>query len=204
MSSGKTTARLFVALDLAGEVCDELAAWAREAAAGSGLRVQGTGDGPLRLLAAQSLHLTLCFLGERPAQEIDAIDAALEACATDVGELSLGAALWLPAKRPRALAVEVHDGAGELGRLHGALSRTIAGATAWEPDRRRFRAHVTVARVRGGARAARQSLAARPQLPATPRLAFAVESITLYDSRLDPAGAVHEALASSRLLPPEP
>ena len=98
------TARLFVAADPPAEVCEALAAWARETtaewAAGSPRRSRRTP----RVLRADSLHLTLCFLGERPAQEVDAIDAALEACAVGVGELTIGAPLWLPAKRPRTLA----------------------------------------------------------------------------------------------------
>ena len=193
------TARLFVAIDPPAPVRAGLAVWAREAVAGSGLRVAG---GPLRLLDAQALHLTLCFLGERPAQEVDAIDAALEACAVGVGELTVGAPLWLPAKRPRTLAVEVHDGAGELGRLHDALARAIAAATAWEGERRRFRGHITLARSRGRGRGAR-TLAGLGPLAATPSLRFTPEAVRLYRSTLAPGGAVYEPLASSRLLPAE-
>lgn len=196
------TMRLFVAIDPPRPVREQLAAWARQVAAASGLRIAGGRTAPLRLLDAQSLHLTLCFLGERPAQELDAIDAALDACAADVGELSLGAPLWLPAKRARALAVQVHDRAGELGGLHDELARAIAAATAWEAERRRFRAHLTVARVRGSGRGARASLSGT-SLPPSPRASFSPEAVTLYRSRLAPEGAVYEALASSRLLPRE-
>ncbi len=200
--SGRGTVRLFVAIDLPRAVREALAAWARGALSGSGIRVGAGPGGPLRLLEPETLHLTLCFLGDRPAQEVDAIDAALDAGATSVGELSVGAPLWLPAKRPRALAVEVHDRAGELGRLHDAVTRGIAGATAWEPERRRFRAHITLARVRARGRSA-QALLWQTSLPATPRLRFQPQSLTLYSSRLAPGGALHEPLASSRLLPGE-
>jgi RNA 2',3'-cyclic 3'-phosphodiesterase len=200
--SREAAIRMFVALQLPEDVCERLALWAREAASASGLRLQGGSGGPLRLLAPQSLHLTLCFLGNRPAQELGAVRAALEACAEGVGELSVGAPLWLPRKRPRALAVELHDHAGEVGRLHDALARAISDATAWEPERRRFRPHITVARLRPGRRAAERSIAGQA-LPATPRLAFVPDAVTLYRSILDPGGASYEALASSRLLPSE-
>ncbi|HXW58286.1 MAG TPA: RNA 2',3'-cyclic phosphodiesterase [Solirubrobacteraceae bacterium] len=193
------TARLFVAIDPPAGACERLTAWAREATIASGLRVSG---GAVRLLDAGSLHLTLCFLGERPTQEIDAIDAALQAGAVGVGELSIGAPLWLPRKRPRALAVEVHDGAGELRGLHDALARAIAQATAWEPDHRRFRGHVTLARLRGRGRGAR-TLAAPGGLPATPSLRFTPQMVTLYRSTLAPGGSLYEPLARSRLLPAE-
>jgi RNA 2',3'-cyclic 3'-phosphodiesterase len=195
----RATARLFVAIDPPTDVRERLTAWAREAMIASGLRVQG---GAVRLLDAGSLHLTLCFLGERPAQEIDAIDAALQACAVGVGELSIGAPLWLPPRRPRTLAVEVHDGAGELGGLHDALTRAIAQATAWEPERRRFRGHVTLARLRGRAHGVR-ALAMRGSLPATPALAFTPAAVTLYRSTLAPGGSLYEPLARSSLLPAE-
>ncbi len=197
----RATTRLFVAIDPPAAVRARLTAWARDALAGSGLRVAG---GPLRLLDAQALHLTLCFLGERPAQEVDAIDAALEACAVGVGELTVGAPLWLPAKRPRTLAVEVHDGAGQLGRLHDALARAIAQATTWEGERRRFRGHITLARSRGRGRGrGARTLFALGPLAATPRLRFTPEAVTLYRSTLAPGGSVYEPLASSRLLPAE-
>jgi 2'-5' RNA ligase len=199
--SGKATARLFVAIDLPGAVRERLATWARGAVAGSGLQAHRGVGRPLRLLEAQALHLTLCFLGSRSAQEIDAIGLALDACAVDVGELTVGAPLWLPPKRPRALAVEVHDDAGELGRLRAAVAQAIFTATGWESERRRFTAHITLARMRDRAPGARGSIRDQPHLPATPRLRFIPESITLYRSLSSPAGAVYQALATSRLLP---
>jgi RNA 2',3'-cyclic 3'-phosphodiesterase len=195
----RATVRLFVAIDPPADACQRLATWAREAMLASGLRVKG---GAVRLLDAGSLHLTLCFLGERPAQEIDAIEAALRACAVSVGELSIGAPLWLSPARPRALAVEIHDGAGELGRLHDALARAIAEATAWEPERRRFRGHVTLARLRGRGRGIRTPVT-HSSLPATPALVFTPGAITLYRSTLGPGGSLYERLACSRLLPAE-
>src|SRR6202043_3841361 len=143
---------------------------------------------PLRLLAPGALHLTLSFLGSRPVGEIEAIGSALGACATQVGELSGGAPLWLPPRRPRALAVEIHDQAGELARLHEAVTGAIAAATGWEPERRRFRAHITVARMRAGAAPDRRSSRGESLLPATPQRCFTPTSVVLYRSWLSPAG----------------
>ncbi len=55
------TARLFVALDLPAAPRAELARWARSAAASA-----RAGGGHVRLLAPESLHATLCFLGSTP------------------------------------------------------------------------------------------------------------------------------------------
>ncbi len=187
------TARLFVAVVLPLAVCEELSAWARTA-----VRAVHS-PGGARLLDSEALHLTLCFLGNRPVAEIEPLAMALGACAEPACELSLGAPLWLPARRPRALAVEVRDRGGELARLQAALCDALACVGDWRPERRRFRAHVTVARVRGGARAGD-----RPVLPATPRLSFAARSVGLYRSWLAPAGASYDCLASCTLQPPGP
>jgi 2'-5' RNA ligase len=201
MSRG-ATARLFVAVDPPAEVCEELAVWAQGAAAGMGRRAD-SGARPLRLLEPGSLHLTLCFLGNRPVHEIEAISSTLSAWDTDMGELSVGAPLWLPPRRPRALAVEIQDRAGGLARLHDALTRAISRATAWEPERRRFKAHITVARMGERARRGLGSAGADPRLPATPQLRFTPESVVLYRSRLSRAGATYEAIAACRLIPAE-
>jgi len=207
MSRG-ATARLFVAADLPAPVREQLAGWARGAAAA--VRSAGA-PRPLRLLDPETLHLTLCFLGARPVEEIAVVGSALSACAADVGELSVGAPVWLPRARPRSLAVAIHDEGGELAGLHAAVTDAICAMTGWAPERRRFRAHITVARTSGrsGSRATRADpnptasnpIAGGLRLPATPQLRFSAESLTLYRSWLSPAGAVYEVVARSHLSP---
>jgi 2'-5' RNA ligase len=199
MSRG-ATARLFVAVDPPAEVCEELAAWARVAATGLGLRAGRGGRPPLRLLAPDTLHLTLCFLGSRPVSEIETIGGALSSCATRVGELRVGAPLWLPPGRPRALAVEVHDDGGGLATLHADVSRAIAAVSDWEQERRRFRAHVTLARLGAGFRL--RSRGEEPELRATPQLRFTPSAVVLYRSWLSRAGASYEPLVTSELQAP--
>lgn len=187
-----STARLFVALDPPAEVCERLADWARAATRASG---------PLpgvRVLEPESLHLTLCFLGSRPLAELGALAAALEASAQPVGELSLGAPLLLPRRRPRALAVAVGDPVGELESLHRRLLAALVDASDWEPEHRRLRPHVTVARMRSNERGG----AALVVLPGpSPQMRFTPRSIALYRSRLEPAGARYEEIARSELVP---
>jgi RNA 2',3'-cyclic 3'-phosphodiesterase len=189
MSRG-ATARLFVAVDPPAAVREALSHWARTAV----LRA-----GRLRLLDPQLLHLTLLFLGSRPVGEIEAIGSALRGCRTGVGELSIGAPVWLPPRRPRALAVEVHDPDGELTGLQQAVSRAVAGVSGWEPERRRFKAHITVVRMPAGAASDRRSGAAERPLPATPRLSFTPSRVVLYRSWLSAVGARYEAITTCEL-----
>jgi RNA 2',3'-cyclic 3'-phosphodiesterase len=221
--SPSSTARLFAAIDPPSIVREQLSAWAREVsgairghsdAAGD----QGPGAAKLRLLAPEIMHITLCFLGSRPVAEMEMLAAALDTCAGRAGELSLGAPLWLPPRGPRSLALEIHDGPdGWLGELQQRLSHAFARAVDWQPERRRFRAHVTVARIgRGGkpsrrvgrgrrARTGREASgepheqALPPPLPPTPQLTFTPVEVVLYRSWLDPQGASYEAIATRTL-----
>ena len=225
-------ARLFVAVDLPAAVRAELARWARTAASSVRAAQRAVPDldtpggtpprtraarppaarradrGRLRLLEPDALHMTLCFLGSRPVGEIEALGEALAtACAgaLPLGALAVGAPLWLPPRRPRALAVELHDDdANALGALHDSVAESLAavsdldlapGAGGRVASRRggRFRPHVTVARLR-----AADAPRARA-LPATPPLSFVPESVTLFRSWLTPTEAVYEGLATHAL-----
>lgn len=131
------TARLFFALDVGEEAREALAAWAQEA----------VGDDPaLRLVGAERLHLTLAFLGHRPQEEVAPLAALVDEVACPVGPLTAAGALWLAPRRPHVLTVAV---AGDLASLHDALW-TALEARGFERERRAFRPHVTVARVRRG------------------------------------------------------
>lgn len=196
MSRG-ARARLFVAVDPPPDVCRELGAWARALAGDLDLRSRRGSRRGLRVLDPDSLHLTLCFLGARPVAEIDTFAAAVGSWAGELGELRVGAPLWLPPRRPRALAVEVHDDHGELAALQADVARAITAASDWEPERRRFRAHVTLARIGAGVAIG----AGEAGLPPTPALRFTPQAVVLYRSWLSPSGASYEPLASGCLEP---
>jgi 2'-5' RNA ligase len=213
MSRG-ATARLFVAVDPPEEVSGELAAWARAALGGVGAAEPDRRERPapakVRVLGAETMHVTLCFLGGRPIGEIEAIAAALQAPPQQRVELQVGAPLWLPPRRPRALALELHDRTGALTRLHASVRDALAGTVDWQPERRRFRPHVTVARIgRGGDRRGRaagrrrgRSDAGAPQeltLAPSPQLSFAVGELVLYRSLLSREGARYEPIATRAL-----
>ncbi len=145
-----------------------------------------------------SLHLTLAFLGERSQDDAAAVGAALAGVARPVVALSLGAARWLPPRRPRVLAVDVVDGDGALGALQAALVAALGAAIGYVPEHPEYLAHVTVARVRG--RAPLAARAARRELPPVDGMGpFAAPALTLMRSRTDPDGARYEALARVEL-----
>jgi RNA 2',3'-cyclic 3'-phosphodiesterase len=179
--------RLFVALELPVDVRAALSEWAARHVAGS--------DG-LRLVQSDSLHVTLCFLGSVAATEIDALAVA---CGLATGSprpvLAVGQPAWLPPRRPGVLAVDLDDAGGALAGLQAKLSAVLADGGWYEPERRPFRPHVTVARVRRGTRAR------PPELPPPAPLRFVGSSVALMRSRPGSGGARYERLATVLLGP---
>jgi 2'-5' RNA ligase len=186
----RSHARLFVAVDPPPAIRNELAAWARSAARAGALR---PGTGSLRVLEADLLHVTVCFLGQRPAADIDQIVRALSSVDGSAGELALGAPAWLPPRRPRALAVEVAVREPGLDLLREQVFEVLSV----DRESRRFRPHVTVARMPP------RAVLERRELPPTPALSFAPDELVLYRSWLSPAGASYEPLASLALSAPD-
>lgn len=173
--------RLFVAAELPAGVVERLAAWTPRHDA-------------LRPVAPSALHLTLAFLGERPSD--GGLAGLLEPLARPVGELSAASApLWLPVRRPRALAVGVEDPSGALRALQADVSEALERSAGLAPADRPYLPHVTVARVRRGARAPRLELAPPALEP------FAATALTLFRSHLGGrGGARYETLASVALV----
>jgi 2'-5' RNA ligase len=172
--------RLFVALDLPHEARAALMAF----------RAVEADPAVWRPVSDEALHLTLAFLGHRPAQDAQAAEAVLRRCAGPAPPLVLGRALLLPPRRARVLCAEVADPDGELAAMQARVSEGLADAGIYEPEARPFRAHATVARLRAGARAPRTA-----RTPGPEPLAFRGEALTLYRSHLRHGGAHYEPLA---------
>jgi 2'-5' RNA ligase len=180
------TARLFVALELPGAVRAQLAAFGHAAA---------NADDGLRAVGDEALHATLAFLGHRDEADIPRAATAVRRIDPTSPPLALGEPLWLAPRRPHVLTVALDDPEGVLAALRDGLVEGLAGALDWEPERRRFRPHVTVARVRRGVRVQRD-------LPDAPQATFAGEAVTLFRSHLGRGPARYEALERVALTSP--
>jgi 2'-5' RNA ligase len=171
--------RLFVAL--------ELPAAARAALAAFRDRADPAVWRPVR---DEALHLTLAFLGHRPASDVPVVSELLRGLG-DTGPvpLVLGDGLLLPPRRARVLCAEVDDVSGALASLQARVSDGLVEAGVYEAERRPFRAHATVARLRSGARPPRAWDGDAPG-----PVAFAGGPLTLFRSHLGRAGAAYEPL----------
>lgn len=186
------TARLFVALDLPEAVSGALARWAASLAAA---------DTRLRAVRAESMHVTLCFLGERPSGEIDAIAAACaEFAPAPVFELATAGLVGFPSEqRPRVLAAAIEDRSRGLYRLQARLATALSELGVYRPERRTFNPHVTLARVGGKGQASRGEVGSSRGRAGQRLLApvpFMASSVTLLRSTISSAGSVYEPLRS--------
>lgn len=170
--------RLFAALELPGEVRAALVSW--------GARVSAR-EPAVRLVQADALHVTLVFLGEQPESELGAIGRTVVSQVRSLGPLQVGAAAWLPARRPGVLVADLGEEGDRLAKLQADLG---AALSAWhEPGTRDYRPHVTVARVRRGERISGGEVAAPP------RLVFEPVALALYRSFAQRGGSRYEAVA---------
>ena len=99
----------------------------------------------------------------------------------------------VPRRRPRLLALELSDEEGRGARLNQAVADGLAEAKLHQAEPRPFWAHVTIARVRRGARP-------RPPASVGPWVeAFTARTLTLYRSNQAPAGVRYSALERMEL-----
>ena len=189
-------ARLFVALDLPEAVREGLAEWQREAL--------GATDA-LRPLAPHQLHVTLCFLGYQAERDIERIAEIVTGVPPRGVRIRFDASpVAIPPRRPRLFAIEGDSPAAI--ELQRELSDLLEARRFYEPEKRPFWTHVTVARVRTERgkssgqvrrrRGAPMRVAEPPKpLPAELTEPFDAVRIALYRSTLRPTGAEYSSLA---------
>lgn len=183
-------ARLFVALDLPEEMRDGLVAW------------QGTfADPGLRPLRPEQLHMTLVFLGYQPEKEIERIAETAFDVDASAPEIELVAEpVGVPRSRPRLFALDAQaEGAVT---LQAQVSDRLQAAGFYEPEKRPFWPHLTVARVRrekrGSKRPARIESPPGP-IPEELQRPFKSVRVRIYRSYLRPQGAEYVPMAELEL-----
>jgi 2'-5' RNA ligase len=163
--------RLFCALTLPGETVERLVAWqARELRGG-------------RIVPPQNLHVTLAFLGGRPAGELPAIAAGLRDAARGAARPRLELRGYRET-RSVAMLTFVDEG-GHATALAERLQAGLERLGVYRREARPWLPHVTVLRFRE-----------RPRLaPALPELGAVVPSdAAVFMSRLRPGGAEYESV----------
>jgi 2'-5' RNA ligase len=173
--TGDERLRIFCALRLPRGVLDELERW--QAGLGAG-RPVGRGN----------LHVTLAFLGHRPAAEVDPVVAGLRAAAGAARPILLEPVRYRETRSVGML--ELRDEGGNAAALAGDQQGRLQRLGVYRPEGRPWLPHVTVVRFRERPRL-------RPDVPTVGR--FAPSDAAAFLSRLSPSGAQYEVLESVAL-----
>jgi 2'-5' RNA ligase len=148
--------------------------------------------------------VTLKFLGETPAANVTTLIESVASVCHDTPpfEIALGSLGGFPnLKRPRVLFYHVTQGAGELTALAEHVETALFDDLSIPKERRPFRAHGTVARVKHPLPGETiERLKRAPDVEHPPRM---VEHVSLMQSELRREGAVYRlvkgiALAGSK------
>jgi 2'-5' RNA ligase len=167
---GDERLRLFLGLRLPDDVLDRLERWQDAELSG-------------RVVPRANLHITLAFLGSRPAADLPGIAAALSQAARGAGRIELSARRY---RETRSVGMVVLEDATEEGsRLAERVFDGLEQLGVYERERRPWLPHVTVLRFRSP-----------PKLePPVPDLGtFEPSDAAVYMSSLRPSGAQYEVL----------
>jgi len=198
MTEREGSMRLFVAIELPEEQKQALARLQEEMRAAVGKRF---GDGVrVRWTRPEGIHLTLKFLGETPAERVEAAKRALGQAVASPPGLRLAIANVGSFADRRAPRVIVAGVTGDTKRLLDLAQRieTWMAAAGWPREKRPFQPHLTLARLPEDlSQETRVALAETTRafsMAAAP--AWEVRRVSLMRSRLGPGGARYDAIAT--------
>jgi 2'-5' RNA ligase len=141
-----------------------------------------------RLVPAEHLHVTLAFLGARPAAEVQVVAGELAAAAAESGVVQLRQRGYRETGGVGMIVLEDIGGSG--ARLAARLADRLERIGIYRREQRPWLPHVTVTRFRE-----------RPRLepPLPPLGEIDAVRAALYSSTLRPAGARYDVLESVAL-----
>ena len=156
-------------------------------------------DLPVRWIRTEGIHLTLKFLGDVDAGEIERIEQGLARATASVRPfwISLGRVGGFPSlAKPRVLWVSLEGDLEALAECQRRVEAEMKGL-GFPAEERAFQPHLTLGRVRqGGPRGAGLDPARLAGLGDLPEVRQRVEGVSLMRSELKPTGAAYTRLAA--------
>jgi RNA 2',3'-cyclic 3'-phosphodiesterase len=173
--AGRERLRLFCALRLPEDVLDAVERWGREALSE-------------RVVQRPNVHVTLAFLGHRPAADLAGIVEAARAAAQAAAPIVFRPLRYRETRSVGMLVLD--DDAGAASALAADLSARLVALGVYRPEARPWLPHLTVVRFRTQPRL-------RPPLP--PLGTFSPSDAAVYHSVLRSTGAQYEVVESFAL-----
>ena len=182
--------RLFIATDLPAQVIASL----------SDMRDQLKSDeAAVRWVGNDSLHITLKFLGDVPDKGVRPIDENLKRVQASRFEVVVSGVGFFPNERaPHVFWAGVRS--TRLARLADEVGNCMV-ELGFKSERRPFRPHLTLARARGNARIEGRFVDGARTCRDREFGTFKTDRFFLYESRLEPSGAVYTKLGEYLLGP---
>ena len=197
MTNFPETVRVFVAIDIPNSAKAELSR------AVDGLKVQVPAG--VRWVDPAGIHLTLKFLGDVDRDIVSGLFSAMAEAAGDAGsgpfQLGLtGLGVFPNAREPRVIWAGVSGDMDALGRLQTRVDEAVS-RLGFALERRPFRPHLTLGRVRDRAPAVdRARIGEVIQHAALPNSGqWTVREIHLIRSTLTPNGAIYDSLGAATM-----
>ncbi|MBX3413643.1 MAG: RNA 2',3'-cyclic phosphodiesterase [Pirellulales bacterium] len=154
----------------------------------------------VRWVDPENLHLTLKFLDNVETERIPQVCREISQATRGLPEFefrSFGVGAFPDAERPRTVWIGVREGSEELIALHDAIEGVLE-KLGFRAERRRFRPHLTIGRVRGSEGiddlAARMAEFAEYDCGST-----IAEDAVVFASKLDADGPLYEVLGRCEL-----
>lgn len=187
--------RLFVAVDLSADAREAVAAQQKRIAA-----AMAASRSSMKWVKPEQAHLTLVFLGNVDAARVEAVIDAIGRT-VDLAPFDMvlhGVGVFPPRGAPRVLWVGVAAGGQEVTLLQREMASRASGLGI-PLEERRFSPHLTIGRWRESRPPDRDRAIGGADQGVLARVR--VESATLYQSKLSPAGPSYTALAHANLTP---
>jgi 2'-5' RNA ligase len=181
--------RTFIAIELPADI--------RHYLAQSGPQLTtGIPDKGVRWVAPENMHLTLRFLGDTAEDKLPQISAELDTITSQFQPFSLHLdqlGCFPNPKRPRVIWVSLAGALTPLQAIQKSIE-TAVNSLGWKREKRPFRPHLTLGRVRDKVHAAPLSFEQRLN-----PMEFSVTAVNLIESQLQPTGPIYTIRQSSLL-----
>jgi 2'-5' RNA ligase len=153
-----------------------------------------------RWVSPDSIHLTLKFMGNVPVEQVEEIGQAVDRACESFAPFHIslaGLGCFPNARRPRVIWIGIGGDSETLARLQHSVDSEL-NRIGFKPERRSFKPHLTLARIRDKARPSEREemgmLISAEQVATT--VSMTVREVSLMRSDLKPSGAVYSRLAA--------